>query len=436
MKSRYLIITVTSMASSLLFGNELPRQLDLPHAVTLAIENNPSLKTTQAQLREQQGVIREFYSGRKPKFNLTANGTEIDDARLQNFGDFTPETTSWNAGAEARITVFSGGRSIRAINSQKARHTALKDRYETERQQLAADVHEAYLQAQLASDKIMVQEEVIDVLAEQQRFTQNRLDAGVGEPFDLKQAIVALANARPPLIRAQNDYRRGVDQLRRLIGLPFPAETDARDIVLDPVDPPDILSLRLDDALANARLSRPEFSELEAMEEAAQLQLEAVKREQRPLVDLFADYGAQSDDFGGSDYLNGWRAGVQMNMPLGDGGKTRGRTEQAEAQLAQVQHQRQATEIAIAGEVRQAYFDYEEAKSILGTSGQVTEQAEEALRLSQNRYKVGKGTQLDVLQAQLQLTQSTVEDVTALNTLQSALVRIKRAAGLPLITEK
>ena len=57
---------------------------------------------------------------------------------------------------------------------------------------------------------------------------------------------------------------------------------------------------------------------------------------------------------------------------------------------------------------------------------------DEALRLARNRYQAGQGTQLDVLESQLQLTRARLENSTAVNNLQRALIRIKRATGTPI----
>jgi outer membrane protein len=72
-----------------------------------------------------------------------------------------------------------------------------------------------------------VQEEAIAVFKQQLQIAENLFNAGVGEKFDVTQARVALANARPALIRAQNDRRRNIDKLQELIGLPYPLESGA-----------------------------------------------------------------------------------------------------------------------------------------------------------------------------------------------------------------
>lgn len=306
------ILSILLLIPISLFGAaSFPDSLNLETAVALAQKHNPGIQRIVQQAVEQDGIIKELYAARKPKINVIGNGSEIDDARVQSFGDFSPESTTWDLTAEARMTVFSGGRSLRAIEARRKQRASIDEQLEAAMQTLIADVHDAYLSAQLANEKILVQEEVIRVLGEQLKFTQNRLTAGVGEPFDVKQAKVAVANARPDLIRAQNDYRRKIDALRQLTGLPFSRGLDARDVSLVPHDLVSDLPLSLEEATENAMNNRPELAQLDRSIEAMKLQIETVAREQRPLVDVFADYSVKNDEFSDADYLHGWRTGLQ-----------------------------------------------------------------------------------------------------------------------------
>jgi outer membrane protein len=431
--SKMLAAIITAFyVTSVPAGETLPGKLDLATAVALAHQHNPTLKEIDARVDEQDGKIEELYAARKPELTLVGNGSELDQGRLQSFGDFSPESTTWNATAEAVITVYSGGRSLEAIRAEKARMASLGHQREAAMHQITTDVHEAFYDAQLASENILVQEQVIQLLEKQLNFTRNRLQAGVGEHFDVLQGQVALANAQPALIRARNTYRRNIDLLRIAIGLPYPEGLGAADIALIPSEVLPDFDLQVSEALSSAEARRPELQELDRLAEATRHQIEVSVRNDRPFIDLFADYAVESDQFGGTDYLDGWKTGVRLNWTFYDSGKTRSLVKQGRARLDQIQYQRAALLLTISSQIRQAFYDYEEAQAILSTTGQVTEQAEAALGLAENRYQAGRGTQLEILQSQLQLTQSLLEDITALNTLQKSVIRIKRAAGIPI----
>ena len=60
------------------------------------------------------------------------------------------------------------------------------------------------------------------LLQQQVKDQQNRYEAGTVPRFNVLQAEVALANAMPPLIQAQNAYRISTYQLVRLLGMDYP----------------------------------------------------------------------------------------------------------------------------------------------------------------------------------------------------------------------
>jgi outer membrane protein len=166
---------------------------------------------------------------------------------------------------------------------------------------------------------------------------------------------------------------------------------------------------------------------LDALIAAARSDLKVLRREQAPTVDLFAGYGIQNDQFGGEN-LEGWTAGLRLNWELWNGGTTGSKARRAASRIRQLEHQKDELALQASGEVRDAFYAYDEAVSILESTKESLEQAAEALRLSRNRFNANIGTQLEILESQYQLTRSKLESSRARNALQRALVDIKRAA--------
>nr|MBC8349013.1 TolC family protein [Verrucomicrobiota bacterium] len=264
---------------------------------------------------------------------------------------------------------------------------------------------------------------------EQLQVAENLFNAGVGEKYDVTQARVALANAHPTLIRAQNDRRRSIDRLQELIGLPYPPESNAKNVQLDALPEFKPMNMLLNNAMTTAIKNRPEREKIQHDLETAERRLHVETAGQTPEVNLFADYGAESDMFGSGTSLEGWSAGVRLSWDLFDGGSRRGKMQQARSVLKQLQHEDAELKLTIEGEVRKAYYDQQEAAAILATSADIIEQAREALQLAQDRYKAGKGTQLEVLESRLQLTRAQLEASTARHDMALAAVQMKRAIG-------
>jgi outer membrane protein len=413
--------------------SELPLELRLPDAVALALECSPRLKQSEETRVQQDLTVRETKAARHPQLGVSGGYSKYDENRLQSFGgpSMSVEDSHWSAGVEASVTVFSGGRNHHAVKREKRRYEASEQGQKVTREALLAEVYQLYYNAELAQQTIQVQKDEIVVLNEQLTVSRNRQEAGAGNRFDVLQAEVALANAQPPLIRAKNDYRRQLDALRRLLGMRYPGGKDANDVQLHPSDTPEALDMSVQEAGMRALASRPELEQLEALIRSERSELSVLRRQHAPVVDVFANYGFEGNQFGTED-LEGWTAGLRLNWSLWSGGRSTSQTRRSKSRIRQLEFQKLELVLSVSGEIRDAYYAYEEALSILESSKESREQASEALRLSRNRFKAGIGTQLDILGSQHQLTQSKLETSRAQNSLQRAIVSIKRASGIPL----
>jgi outer membrane protein TolC len=246
------------------------------------------------------------------------------------------------------------------------------------------------------------------------------------------RAEVELANARPPLIRARNNYRLAKQRLVNELGINLP-----RSVLEDvPIHLADKLAaepytIDLSAALAQALQKRTEIASLRKAEEIRREGVRTAKAGYKPSVQIFAGYGAESQQFSDNltDERHGWEAGARMNWDIFDGQLTRGKVIEARAR-----HERTLVDLddvvrRIELEVRTAYSTFVEAKEVLESQQKVNEQAIEALRLANTRYEAGNGTQLEVLSAQTALTDARTTYVQALHDYSVARSRLERAIG-------
>jgi outer membrane protein TolC len=109
--------------------------------------------------------------------------------------------------------------------------------------------------------------------------------------------------------------------------------------------------------------------------------------------------------------------------------RTRGLVAQARSQLNQARLLTEETSLAIEVDVRRALSSLQEAAELADAAAKVVTQAEEALRLADARYSAGTVTQLDVLEARVQLTESRLNQVTANYSYNVAVASVRRALG-------
>jgi outer membrane protein TolC len=296
----------------------------------------------------------------------------------------------------------------------------------------------AYYDVLLAAQQITVHEASVNLLQKELEDQQRRYDAGTVPHFNVLRAEVAVANERPALIQARNNYRITKNNLSNLLGYNLPREI-WEDIPLNLTDTLDAVPYQVDlpAAIQQALARRTELVAVRKTAELQRLNVVNAKAGYKPTVQVFAGYGWYNAQFTPPVELDhdirGWNAGAQLSWDIFDGMLTHGKVVQARAL-----YEKSRTDVDDKGrqielEVRTAYSDFIEAREVLESQQKVQEQADEALREARARADAGTSTQLDVLDAETSLTQARTTQIQALHDYAVARARLERAIGEDMI---
>jgi len=290
----------------------------------------------------------------------------------------------------------------------------------------------AYYDVLMAAQQIVVNEASVELLRKELEDQQRRSEAGTVPRFNVLRAEVAVANARPPLIRARNQYRISKNLLSNLLGYNLPREI-WDDIPLQLTDQLDAAPYQIDmpAAIQQALERRTELGALRKAEALSKEGIVNASAGYKPSVQVFGGYGDRNSQFTSDLTVQryGWLAGAQATWDIFDGMLTRGKVMQARALHEKSKTELDDTARRIELEVRTAYSTFVEAREVLESQQKVQEEADEALRLARARADAGTGTQLDVLDAETSLTQARTTQVQALHDYSVARARLERAIG-------
>lgn len=437
MKSRSFLsrclVVATLLAPSLGLAQPVPpaepETIDLQTAIGYALENNFAIRQARERIRQQEGVVIEVTARAIP--NVGADG-------FYQFNELDISTSNpasnhgWTLGLTASQALYAGGGIRSSIrNAQLVREAALLDLKAVINEALL-DVRTSYFQVLLARDRITVQEENLRLLEQQLKTTTDRFEAGTVSGFERLRGEVAVANARTPLISARNTYRLAIESLRQAIGL-----TARRTDTLE--DAPEVIgnleftpvSFDLASATSAARANRPELQRLEKLAEASEQGVTTARSGRYPNVSLVGGWDVRKGrTVALGDAREGFFVGLQSQWNIFDGRATAGRVAQARSFVEQTRLTLVESELAAEVQVRRAFSSWQEATELVEASGRVVEQAEEAVRLANARYSAGTGTQLDVLQAQVELTTARSNQVQAYYNYNVAIASMRQAMGL------
>lgn len=388
--------------------------LTLDEALQLAKDRNRDIARALEYQRYVRGRYLEERSAALPNLTLEASHLKAsDETQTILFGGggsseegglaFSIPTDQLSRSAQVNVTqtLFAWGKVGAAIRAARFGIASAEDQLRLFRQAAVRDVTASFVDVLLAREMVDIARQN---LAQRERHldeARKKLALGTATDYDVLAAEVAVQNARPELIRAENAVLITREQLRFLLA--ETREVDVRgSLAVEPERPP-----RFDDALRTALEQRPDLAEQRHRLDVYRELLKIARADNKPRLDFAGSYGRKYLDVGFADGSGAtWSAGVFLKFPLFDGGRTRGRALGAMSDLNTQDIVAKKLEDQVSLEVRNAIHSVEESASILAALGGTVTQAERLLGMAENGFRLGVKTRLEVEDAQLNLQQA------------------------------
>jgi outer membrane protein len=300
--------------------------------------------------------------------------------------------------------------------------------YTAAEQELAVRVGERYFAVLGAEDALRLARAEKDSIGRQLEQAQQRFEVGLSAITDMQEAQARYDTSLATEIRAEDLLESTREQLREITGQPTDAIDPVRDddFALIAPEPPDQQTW-VDTALKQ----NPGLAATRASTEAARQQIQIARAGHYPTVDATASYSYLDSNLSGIRLLerNDSSVGVQLNVPLYQGGYVNSKTREARARFDEARERLDANQRALERETRDAHRGVISGISEVRAATQARTSSITALEAAQTGYEVGTRTIVDVLDAQRALSLAELNLSRArygylLNTL-----RIKQAAG-------
>jgi outer membrane protein TolC len=414
----------------------ITRPLSLTDCLNIALSQNATVLKAKNDLDAQYGVVVQTRAVALPRVQANGQYKDTDPHAIESL-PFPGETITlpnqnWNSGVQIVQSIYEGGKMVAALRAASVTKQQALAQYQSVIADTLLLMRIAYYDVLLAAQQITVHEASVVLLQKELEDQQRRYDAGTVPHFNVLRAEVAVANERPALIQARNNYRIAKNNLSNLLGYNLPREI-WENIPLNLTDTLDAAPYQVDlpAAIQQALARRTELVAVRKTAELQRLNVVNAKAGYKPTVQVFAGYGwynAQYTQPVELDHdIHGWNAGAQLNWDIFDGMLTHGKVVQARALYEKAKTDVDDKGRQIELEVRTAYSDFIEAREVLESQQKV--QADEALREARARAEAGTSTQLDVLDAETSLTQARTTKIQALHDYAVARARLERAIG-------
>lgn len=393
------------------WAQQQPQSLTIEEAVSAAEKNNAAVqqaeldeKIAQARYRQSKAIylpqVGISYTAVTTNNPLNAFGMKLQQKMitqndfnpvLLNNPDATPDFSA-NLSLQQPLINLDMNYQRKAAGKQVEMYQMASVRT---KEYLGFETRKAYLQLQLANDAVKVLEEANATAKAVFGSTENYFNQGMIQKSDLLNVKVYQGNIETQLSQAQLNVANAADYLSLLMG--------AKQGTVYQLSTPEITPAAAE--IANSfPATRADFKAMEKGIESYDLMITATKKSYLPRLNAFANYQLNDNrmlGFGAGSYL----AGVQLSWDIFKGNRVKESMAIQKLEKSKLQQKLQQEKDQSQLAINQSQRNLAQAKIQLQQQAVSVEQAEEALRVTRNRYAQGLITTNDVLMAQTQLSQ-------------------------------
>jgi outer membrane protein TolC len=397
-------------------------QVTLAEALQAAAQLDPNYVAALGQISNAAWARRSAYAVFVlPSVSVSTSLTKASE-EFFNLGTGGVADQIVDARFEARYNLFRGGAKLYELKRARAEFESATASEVQARFTTALLTEADFYNVLAESELLRVAAERVSRAQEQLAVARARVVSGAAVRTDSLQLLLELTRASVDLLRQQASLRVARVQLGRRVGVPGPVDATLEGL------PDADLPISEDSAVAEALAQGPAYRIAVAEERAANAAHKAAIGVFLPEIDLFASIQAFDEKFFPSATSRSiW--GFQVSLPIWNDGQreialTRAKTNRDFARAV-----RRDTELAVRRDAIEAYQAYVTARASAELARQAVVVAQENLDVQQNRYRAGATTILDLLSAQVSLSEAEAGLVQALYATRLSLAGLEAILG-------
>jgi outer membrane protein TolC len=402
--------------------------LTVEEAVRIALERNLDLLSGEENIRAARGAKSVAMQGYLPSLSANLGYTRRLDSFITFGGVQFPISDGDKNSYSTTLQLTQNLIDLRALNSIKAAGrdlNATRLGQQFNRIDLALVVKQQYYALLAAQELASVSDSALALSQRELQRTQSLFELGMVAKSDVLKAQVRVSTSQLDVIRDRGNVIDARARLSRTLGQD-PNDDLRASTSLTPT-PVAFDSVAVFDEAAR---NRADLQAAKATWSAAEARVGAARSRFVPSLGGAVTYSKNDSLFKPvKDFSRS--ASLSLSIPFFDGVfATRGDILQARARAEQARYAYERSRLDLEVEVRSAINAARQANEGIDVARTGLESAEEDLKLSQEKYNVGSGTILDLLDAQVNLQRARQQYVAALTQARIAEAQIARARGV------
>lgn len=391
--------------------SQSPEKLTVEQAVKLAEERAYALKVAAAASRKAKAQYEEAKGNQGVQVRFGGSYTRYDREITSSFGSTTSVVRPIDQSAAQLILSYPidwSGALGKVVRSAWYAYLATEDSFQAELLALKRDVRTSYFSVLQAQRQIDVFTDSLKVAKERLKTLESQLKQGVIARVDYLRGETQVRQAESDLISAKNTLELAKSSLNLLLSRPVDTEFTVEEVETLPD-----LSKSEAELIEAAKTNRHELKSLRNQAEVYASLTAAAKAAKVPTLNFSINHSKDFNPQGFSASSQTTFGQLSISFPIFDSGVTNARIKQAKEDEEQLRWRYKQVELGVTLEVRQALVNLENARARLEVAEKAVVTASENLRLAILRTDQGEGINLEVFDAQNQLTIARVQQVRA-----------------------
>jgi len=428
--SGFILLAV--LCGGVTWAQETPAPLTLEDGIKIAIERSLVLHSAMtgvlgSRFKQKQAMTNFLPTwGGQYSYSRYDSPVTVGVTQAAGLGGPLSSQDVFNLNTSVTQPIFTGGANLANYRIQTLGVDISKTNVESAKRDIAFQVRTGYFTILRTLKLRDVAEQTVKQFNAQLEVAKAFFDVGIVAKNDVLQAEVSVANSRQTLVRAENDLAVAKSSfntlLRRDVNIPF--------TVVDILEYK-AFALSFEESLQEALRQRQEIKNAELAIRQAQENVKIARSGFFPTVSISGNYNRFSEGVALSGDITSDRLTFQTlaTFTLWNWGNTAYKVGESKVQVSQAQDVKGEILDSITLEVKQGYLNMLTAEKNIFTAQKAVEQAEENLRMNEERYKYQVATATDVLIAVTLLEQTRTNYYSALADFNIAKAQLERAMG-------
>jgi outer membrane protein TolC len=431
----------------------------LDDAVYKALENNKDIRIAVLDIKKGEAAVSEAFGYALPSVDLSASLSHFIQKPMMAFPDFAAllgnatysilfdegvlprdeskfmpmgsklqsfaQTNSFESTIQVTQILFNSA-VFRGIGASQIYLDLSKENLKAVTSKTLLDVNTAFYGTLLAKEMLTILEASLKNAEENLSNVKAYYNQGLVSEYDLLQVEVQVENLRPKVIDLQKAVFEAKSGLKLLLGVDQNAEIDIKgEITYEDALLPE------EEVLINQAITRNfELNTLKIKRNVDEEMIAIERADYWPMLTAFGNYSyaGSSDEWKFNTY-NSSIVGLSFSMNLFRGTRTSRKVEQAVIATKQTDERLALTQEFLIKEVKSKLIELNQVRTQINAIERNVKLAEKAYSIANTRYKEGTGTQLEIKNADLELSTAKANRIQSMYDYKIALSNLEKLTG-------